>query len=662
MAKEITTNGDTSRIERVFLPDSSSTTGAGLIGLDETSSGLIISTIADNEATPTVYTQSGSTIEDVTGTGTLGTYEAPTSTKCRFEEIDATNHPGLYEIQLADARYAVASSEKLIVTISGATNLAPTFMELQLGVDTNVATWLDTAPLGLDFQRVRTVLADNASSAALDDETVQTISRLIQGRDGDIVYVSTGGNDSNSAPFSWETAKLTVASALTAASAGDLVLVGPGTFSTSSQINIKADVEVRGVGRTLTILEITQDSTTLAGIRLNDRSVLRNCRVQQDDPATSTNRVKGIGCDSGDAAFVDGLVEDCDVDLSWDGFLLGKTGARSTLTVRNCSIRTAFDCVANNLSDNDSYIRLENCFIEADGGRYPSVASVGANGTAYRCQSGLLYVTNCHARVFGFSTTNLGISVSGTGDKVFLQGGSIWTNGTSNADMLIGSGAEVRISGCAYDETSISNSGTLLIGPQALDLRQPLDLTPVVDTSGEALFHATRALNPSDELTLAAIKTQSTDALSDIFLDKLFASAGADEAVDDSYWADLVSATSDASSFNPALHSLEALRVRGDAAWATSVATSTLTIAQVATEISDAFSVDTVTLPGQGAPPLAPTHEEMISWMYKVMRNRKDQSATTWQLYADDESTVDAKATVSDAASVATKQEIVSGP
>ena len=129
MAKELVTHGDKSRIERVFLPDSSSTTGAGLTGLTFSSSGLIISNIADNEATATVYTQAGSTIETI---ATLGTYAAPTATKCRFKEVDATNHPGLYEIQLADARYAVSNAEKLIITVSGATNLAPTFAEIQL--------------------------------------------------------------------------------------------------------------------------------------------------------------------------------------------------------------------------------------------------------------------------------------------------------------------------------------------------------------------------------------------------------------------------------------------------------------------------------------------------------------------------------------------------
>lgn len=107
-------------IVRVKLYDSSSTTSAGLAGLTNASAGLIISTIASNEATPTAYTAGGSTIETI---ATLGTYAAPTATKCRFKQVDATNHPGVYEIQFAEARLGVAGATSLAVSISGATNL-----------------------------------------------------------------------------------------------------------------------------------------------------------------------------------------------------------------------------------------------------------------------------------------------------------------------------------------------------------------------------------------------------------------------------------------------------------------------------------------------------------------------------------------------------------
>lgn len=113
-------NGQTSVVLRFKLLDSSSTSGAGLTGLTNASSGLRISTIADNEPTATSYTAAGSTIETIT---TLGTYAAPTATKCRFKEVDSTNHPGLYEVHFADARFAASNAKSLVISISGATNL-----------------------------------------------------------------------------------------------------------------------------------------------------------------------------------------------------------------------------------------------------------------------------------------------------------------------------------------------------------------------------------------------------------------------------------------------------------------------------------------------------------------------------------------------------------
>lgn len=111
--------GQTSVVLRVKILDSTVTTGAGKTGLTSGSSGLIVSTIANNESTATAY--SGSNLETIS---TLGTYAAPTSGKARFKEVDSTNHPGVYEIQIADARFAVSSAKALLVSISGATGAA----------------------------------------------------------------------------------------------------------------------------------------------------------------------------------------------------------------------------------------------------------------------------------------------------------------------------------------------------------------------------------------------------------------------------------------------------------------------------------------------------------------------------------------------------------
>jgi len=108
MAKLLFKHSETSYGKfRVFIQDTTSAVGAGLTGLTFSTSGLSIHTIADNEASVTSYTAAGSTIETIT---TIGTFAAPTATKCRFKEIDSTNLPGWYEIQIADARWAVSGA------------------------------------------------------------------------------------------------------------------------------------------------------------------------------------------------------------------------------------------------------------------------------------------------------------------------------------------------------------------------------------------------------------------------------------------------------------------------------------------------------------------------------------------------------------------------
>ena len=94
-------NGSTSNIERVFLyKDSGATAGTEgdpFTGLAFNTASLSIATIANNEATANVDTTAAtSSVETI---ATLGTYATPTAGFVRFKEVDATNMPGLYELQ-----------------------------------------------------------------------------------------------------------------------------------------------------------------------------------------------------------------------------------------------------------------------------------------------------------------------------------------------------------------------------------------------------------------------------------------------------------------------------------------------------------------------------------------------------------------------------------
>jgi hypothetical protein len=131
--KELFKLGVTGVTCRVFILDTTSTTGAGKTGLAYNSGGLIISTIASNEAGATAYTTTN--LDTITTIGTTGG-AAPATGKAGFKEIDSTNHPGMYEIQIADARFAVSNARSLVITVSGMTGAAIVNCEYQLsGMD-----------------------------------------------------------------------------------------------------------------------------------------------------------------------------------------------------------------------------------------------------------------------------------------------------------------------------------------------------------------------------------------------------------------------------------------------------------------------------------------------------------------------------------------------
>jgi len=143
---------------RVYLQDVRAVDGSGLTGLDSTSSGLRVDVIRELDTAVTSYTVAGSTIETIT---TIGTYAAPTATKCRFKAVDGTNMPGLYEIHLAQALTGTGdASRNLIVMIRGAANLIPCLLEIQLQgvdmegaqVDANVTQIVGTAQSATDLK------------------------------------------------------------------------------------------------------------------------------------------------------------------------------------------------------------------------------------------------------------------------------------------------------------------------------------------------------------------------------------------------------------------------------------------------------------------------------------------------------------------------------
>jgi len=66
--------------------------------------------------------------------------------------------------------------------------------------------------------------------------------------------------------------------------------------------------------------------------------------------------------------------------------------------------------------------------------------------------------------------------------------------------------------------------------------------------------------------------------------------------------------------------------------------------------------------PGQGNPPVNPDLPTKIDYLYKFARNRVTQTATTFNIYGDDATTVHHKATVADDGTTFSRTELATGP
>lgn len=118
MAKQLVQINNTSRTEYVFIQNSSVSTGAGLTGLVFNSAGLTADYCVERGARVNIPL--------VTQTAT-GAYSSG-----GFVAVDGTNLPGLYRFDIPNAVFATAGTDKAIVMLKGATNMAPVLLEYQI--------------------------------------------------------------------------------------------------------------------------------------------------------------------------------------------------------------------------------------------------------------------------------------------------------------------------------------------------------------------------------------------------------------------------------------------------------------------------------------------------------------------------------------------------
>ena len=192
-----------------------------------------------------------------------GTSAAPAATPT---EVDATNAPGVYKVLLSAAECTCN-----VGTLCGKSSTA------------NVSIM----PVTVTFE---------ATSIGLTDAALQDIALIRERVNGVVYYVATGGDDANSG-LTVDQAKLTPKTVIEAASAGDIVVLLPGTFALGDTvINIPDGVSVKGAGIDVTTITSTAGKGT------------RGCIVRPGGNAVLEDlTVTGLAAEGGTAQYAVGV-------------------------------------------------------------------------------------------------------------------------------------------------------------------------------------------------------------------------------------------------------------------------------------------------------------------------------------------------------------------
>ena len=208
------------------------------------------------------------------------------------------------------------------------------------------------------------------------------------------------------------------------------------------------------------------------------------------------------------------------------------------------------------------------------------------------------------------------------------------------------------------------------------------DGTNLTEAGGDG-DHLTEAGGDGDQLTAvpwnadwdAEVESECADALVAIDLDHLVNAAEDDTPADNSIIAKLAATDGDWSNFAIATDALQSIRdhigdganlteAGGDGDQLAAVPWNSDWDAEVESECTDALKALALTqgtYAPQEAPPVDATLPEALAYLYKAFRNKSTVTADTYTLYADDASTADQTATLSDDDTTFTRGELGSG-
>lgn len=361
---------------------------------------------------------------------------------------------------------------------------------------------------------------------------------------GTVWHVATSGNNGTGDGLSWPTAYATVNQACRVAAAGDLILVGPGTFWLEAGSLVVPDgVSLLGAGPAQTILtayymDTAPATETVSAIKPGSNAVLKGFTIQGSGCAGKF--WFPIGCLTGESPFTNLLLEDVWIFGDADGLFVNSSASPCSATLRGCRIVTHYDAVNLGPASTTAHdLTLIDCAIRVIP-PYPSMwamRGIVANKTAQiRVYGGEITIAG--------TTSGQGVVVSDSGTAVYLFGVAMYCGneqaGATGSDLYTnGDGSAIYAVDCVYNRTKTSGTHITDVAPGSTDKSGIALATPTNITGGTI----TTVTTLTNAVTLAASQTNYAPAKAGDKMDLIDApNATARSALAASVWSYLCTA------------------------------------------------------------------------------------------------------------------------
>jgi len=388
-------------------------------------------------------------------------------------ELDATHAKGIY---LFDLTQAETNCDLFVLSpVSSTDNVQIEPVREYTVLKVPSVTLEDDSITAAKYDESTAFPVKHADADGTELGRVNNIAEAVYGRV--VRYVSATGDDAYDG-LSWNKPKLTGASTITAASDGDMILIGPGSFAGQTDASGKNKLLIRGAGPGQTVLTHDTAETFLIGNDFDLQGLaINNTEVYAGSAAyclrgTSKNnlRLADVTFDGNDIAV--GLsamtgeirLEHCDLEAAEYAIIVDGTSAEAC---RFYASDTTFQ-VRDWTTCSAVALLLMDCAFEID--RCIAVSSIPTGGVNYAMalnilrSSGVIQGSWIRGEVDAGDQQNTWGVVADSNTDVAVLDSYVSVSGTTTSYDLKNSGGTLAVGNTHYDEDKTSGTITAVGG------------------------------------------------------------------------------------------------------------------------------------------------------------------------------------------------------